>query len=308
MKIVFLGTPKFGADVLNILLKSRHEVAAVVCQPDREGNRKRVEICPVKVVAQANGIKLFQFEKISREGVDVLRGIDADAFITAAYGQMLSQEILSLPKYGVFNVHGSLLPKYRGAAPVQFALLNDESETGVSIMKTELEMDSGDVVKQVAVAINQDDNAATVLDKLADVGGQALLAFLDDLENGTAVFQKQDGAKATYCSKIGAETAKIDWSKSNNDIFNKIRALNPNPVANTSLDGVNLKIYDSRPSDFTASGACGEVVECSKKALTVQCGDGCLDILSLQLAGGKVLSFKDFVNGRKINKGDILGK
>ena len=308
MKIVFLGTPKFGADVLDILAKSKHQIVGVVCQPDRIGNRKKIEACAVKKLAEQLDLSVFQFEKVSRDGVEQLKALHADVFVTAAYGQILSQEVLDIAKYGVYNVHGSLLPKYRGAAPVQFALINGEKNTGVTIMKTALSMDSGDIANQVVVEIEESDNSQTILDKLAIAGANALLDVLSKLQNNTLVLAAQDEEKATFCSKITTEMSKIDWNKSNVEIFNLIRGLNPNPVAITTLDGVNFKIYDSRPVENDVEGQNGEVVECSKESLTVKCGKGALKLLTVQLSGGKMLGYKDFINGRKIKTGDILGK
>lgn len=307
MKIVFLGTPEFGADILKSLISSEHKIAAVVCQPDRAGNRNKVEVCPVKKLAQENGLNIFQFEQISKDGVDILKKLDADVFVSAAYGQLLSNEILNLPKYGVYNVHGSLLPEYRGAAPVQFALLDGKDKTGVTIMKTALSMDSGEIAMQKTVAIEQDDNTQTLLKKLAEIGGKALQEVLHKIQNDALVLVPQDEHKATFCKKITAEMAKIDWNSKNIDIFNKIRALNPNPVAYTQLAGLNFKIFDSFPIDSDLSAKAGEVLECSKSSLTVKCGVGALKLLTVQAAGGKVLGYKDFVNGRKIKQGDILG-
>lgn len=308
MKIVFLGTPKFGADVLDILAKSKHQIVGVVCQPDRIGNRKKIEACAVKKLAERLDLTIFQFEKVSRDGVEQLKSLGADVFVTAAYGQILSQEVLDIAKYGVFNVHGSLLPKYRGAAPVQFALIEGEKQTGVTIMKTALSMDSGDIASQVVVDIQEEDNSQTILDKLAQCGANALLEVLDKIENNSLVLTPQDEQKATFCSKITTEMSKIDWNKSNVEIFNLIRGLNPNPVAFTTLDGVNFKIYDSRPVDCECDAQNGQVVECAKSSLTIKCGKGGLKLLTVQLSGGKMLGYKDFINGRKIKAGDVLGQ
>ncbi len=307
MNIVFLGTPEFGADVLRSLISSAHKVVAVVCQPDRAGNRNKVEVCPVKKLAQQHNLDIYQFENISKDGVSVLKQIAANIFVTAAYGQLLSREVLSIPKHGVYNVHGSLLPEYRGAAPVQFALLNGNKKTGVTIMKTALAMDSGDVALQKSVDIEEADNAETLLKKLAKLGGEALQEVLWQLQNNMLKLQPQDESKATFCKKITAEMAKINWNNKNLDIFNQIRAFNPSPVAYTVLNGDNFRIFDSRPTDCNIDAVNGQVIECSKLSLTVKCGSGALKLLSVQAAGGKVLGYKDFINGRKIKQGDILG-
>lgn len=308
MKIVFLGTPKFGADILEGLIADGRDIAAVVCQPDRPGNRNKIEVCPVKQTAQKHGVPVYQFEKISRDGAQQLKAVGADVFITAAYGQMLSEEILNIPKYGVFNAHGSLLPKYRGAAPVQYALLNGDDKTGVTIMKTDVAMDSGDIAEFRVVDITEQDNAATLLDKLAEQAVFALEKVLDDIESGQLVLRRQDDQSATYCGKITADMSKIDWKEDSRVIFNKIRAFNPNPIAFTTLGGNNFKIYDSRVVDCDIDGLPGEVVRCDKNAVIVRCGQGYLKLLTMQMAGGKALGYKDLVNGRKIKTGDILGQ
>ncbi len=307
MRIVFFGTPKFGADILEGLIASNHEIVAAVCQPDRKGNRNKLEVCQVKRVAEEHGIKILQYEKVSFGGVDELKALSADVFITAAYGQMLSQEILSIPKFGVFNAHGSLLPKYRGAAPVQTAIMNGDSKSGVTIMKTCLAMDSGDIAEQRTIEITEDDTAGTVLDKLAAEAVPALLEVLKRIEDGSLKLIKQNETEATYCGKITDKMAEIDWSSSAKKICNKIRAFNPTPIAVTTLNGVNFKIYQSKCVDGVI-GSPGEVVACDKNEVVVSCGTGCLSLISMQLAGGKILGFRDFVNGRKIKIGDILGR
>lgn len=308
MKIVFFGTPQFGADVLNNLLKTNHTVSAVVCQPDSLGNRNKVVVCPVKQLALQQGLPCLQFEKVSKQGIDELKQLDADVFVTAAFGQILSQEILSLPRYGVFNVHGSLLPKYRGAAPVQFSIMNGDEITGVTIMKTALAMDSGPIAAQAQLKIEKEDNACDVLKKLADLGSEKLCKVLDLLEKGNLTLREQDEKEATYCKKIDNSISFIDWSKSAEEIFNLIRALNPNPVAYTFLNGNVFKIYKSEFCENRIEGENGLVASCDKNGLIVNCGKGSLKLLSVQIAGGKVLNFKDFINGRKIKTGDILGK
>ena len=290
MKIVFFGTPQFGADVLNNLLKTNHTVSAVVCQPDSLGNRNKVVVCPVKQLALQQGLPCLQFEKVSKQGIDELKQLDADVFVTAAFGQILSQEILSLPRYGVFNVHGSLLPKYRGAAPVQFSIMNGDEITGVTIMKTALAMDSGPIAAQAQLKIEKEDNACDVLKKLADLGSEKLCEVLDLLEKGNLTLREQDEKEATYCKKIDNSISFIDWSKSAEEIFNLI------------------KIYKSEFFENRMEGENGLVVNCDKNGLIVNCGKGSLKLLSVQIAGGKVLNFKDFINGRKIKTGDILGK
>lgn len=228
MKVIFLGTPEFAETILRAVCASRHRVVAVVTQPDKVNARgKKVVASPVKAAAEELGLPVYQFERISRDGVDVLRALNADIMVTAAYGQILSREILSLCPHGVINAHGSILPKYRGASPVQCALLNGEPETGITVMKTEYEVDSGDIILIKKITLRGHENCAEVMDMLAKAGGEAIVEALDSIEDGRAAFTPQDHSQATFCKKINKEDGKIDFSLDAGEIVNRVRAFTP---------------------------------------------------------------------------------
>ncbi len=305
MRVVFMGTPQFAVTVLKKIHES-HEVVAVVSQPDRAKDRKGNFInTPVKEFALKNQISVYQFEKI-KTNAEVLKALNAEVFVTAAYGQILSQEILDIPRYGVLNVHASLLPKYRGSSPIQTAILNGEEETGVAIMQTELGMDTGDVLAMRSIKINNM-NAGELSDVLSELGGELLLEVLNDLSSGNIKPIKQDDLLATKCKKIDKDAAEIDWSKSAEELFNAVRAYNPSPVAYTFYNGQRIKIYEVMPCDLSGKG--GEILFADgNKGLIVACGAGALSIKTLQAPGKRVMTCSEFLNGNKIKIGDYFGK
>jgi len=312
MRIIFLGTPEFAVNCLDALCNSKHEIVAVVTQPDKPSERgNKIEFSDVKKYALSHNLALFQFLKISRDGVIDLRALNPDLMVTAAYGQILSQEIIDIPKYGIINVHASLLPKYRGAAPIQTAIINGETKTGVTIMKTDIGLDTGDIVSSREVEILSDDNAGTLTEKLSKVGAQLLLETIDSIEDGTAVYEKQDNLHATVTHKIKKEDSVIIWNKSTKEIISLINGTNPSPVARTTLKGELVKIYKAVPVEFALSNQDsalqpGEVLTCSsaKKGLFIKTATDALEIVSMQFPGGKVLDGKVQINGRKIAVGD----
>jgi len=305
MKILFFGTPKFGADVLEELLLSAHEVIGVVCQTDKKGNRNKTEFCEVKRLALEKHINVYQFENVN-EHAHELENLCADIFVTAAYGQILSRKVIDAAKYGTINVHPSLLPKYRGATPVQAALLNGDTVTGVSVVLTAEKLDAGDILEQSLIEIAPDDNSMSLLEKTAKIGGELLVMALDNPAHSFLSAVNQDEGKATYTRKITTETCKIDFGKSAGIICNQIRALSPEPSAFYYLNGMAPKILKAQMMSGQFNGENGEIVKCGKDGLFVKCGVGTISLLTVQLAGGKVLDYKDFVNGRKIALGDML--
>lgn len=309
MKVVFLGTPDFAVPSLNALIKSKHEVLAVVTQPDKKVGRER-KLCysPVKTLALEHGVKVLQFNKIRIEGVDELKNLNADIMISCAYGQILSQEIIDIAPYGIINVHGSLLPKYRGASPIQQAVIDGEEETGITIMQTEAGIDTGDILSVVKTKIGEDETAGELFERLSYLGGELLIETLDKIEQGKITPIKQDDSKATHVSMIKKEDGLIDFTKPAVVIFNKIRGMNPWPVAYTRLNDKMLKIFKSEVVLVDAENAKeGEVVFADKNlGLIVKCGQGFLKITELQLEGGKRMASYDFLLGRKIAVGDIL--
>ena len=308
MKLIFLGTPDFAVASLKALIASRHEVLAVVTQPDKAVGRKAVLTpSPVKVCAEQNGIRVLQYNKIRLEGVKDLKALKPDVMVTCAFGQILSQEILDIAPYGVVNVHGSLLPKYRGAAPIQYAVLNGEKETGITIMQTEAGIDCGDILAVEKTAVGENETAGELFDRLAEIGARLIVDTLDKLEKGEITPVKQDETKATYVKMIKKTDAKVDFSLSAEKVKNLVYGMNPWPVAWTTLNGKMLKIYKCQVLLGDFNGKLGEVLSAdTENGLVVRCGEGAIKITELQIEGGKRMSAYDFLLGRKIAKGDML--
>lgn len=308
MKIVFLGTPDFAAYILErLLLSGRHDVIAAVTQPDRPRDRGAVTASPVKELALKRGIRVLQFEKISREGAGVLREIKPDIMVTAAYGQILSQEIIDIPAKGIINVHASLLPAYRGAAPIQWAVIKGERETGVSIMQTEAGLDCGPVMLVKKTAIGETETAGELFERLKGIGADALIEALGLIECGRAEFVKQDADKATHFPPLRKTDGEIDWGKSAREIFNLIRGVNPWPGAYTYFNDSALKIWSaSVPDENAAWKNPGQVLASGKEGVTVQCGRGTLALGDIQAAGGKRMPAAEFIKGRPILPGTVF--
>ncbi len=307
MKIVFLGTPDFAVKPLEALINSRHEVLAVVTQPDKPVGRKAIITpCDVKVYAQSRGVKTLSYNKIRLEGVEDLKALNPDIMVTCAYGQILSKEILEIAKHGVINIHASLLPKYRGSAPIQWSIINGDTQTGVTIMQTDVGVDTGDILKAVSLDILENETAGELFDRLSVLGAKTIVSVIDDIENGNITPIKQDETIATHVGMLKKEDGKLDFSKSTKDIINLIRGLNPWPIAFTNLKDKTLKVYSATPCDF--KGCAGEVLFADiKNGLIVATGDGAIKINELQLEGGKKMTARDFLVGNKLSKGDKLG-
>jgi len=297
MRIAFLGTPEFALPVLQALI-DRGETLAVFTQPDRPVGRKAILTPPpVKVLAAKNGIPVYQFEKIrSEEGLAALTAFAPDLMVTAAFGQLLSARNLAIPRLGTINVHGSLLPKYRGASPIQTAILNGDAITGVTTMFTDIGMDTGDMLLKREVEIFPDDTYETLSDRLSKVGAKLLCETLDALEAGTLVRIPQNAAEATVCHLIKKEDGKLDFSEPVRRVYDRIRAMNPWPVAFAELDGQTLKIYESVPSNRAENAEPG-TLRSDKKRLFVRCADGWLEIRSLQAPGKKRMDAASYLNG-----------
>lgn len=304
MRVVFMGTPDFAATVLKGLV-STHEVVAVISQPDRAKNRKGEFIfTPAKECAIANGIPVFQYEKI-RNHVDELKAFDADIFVTAAYGQILSQEIIDIPRFGIVNVHASLLPKYRGSSPIQSAILNGDKVTGVTIMQTELGMDSGDILSYQQVEIGNM-NTLELTVRLSEVGSELLIKTLELIESGKVLPKKQDESLVVGCKKLSKEAAEIDWKKSASEVCAVIRAFNPNPIAYTGLNGERVKIYEA--VECEGVGQPGAIIKADKGGLLVACGVNAIKINQIQAPGKRVMTAAEFLNGNKLSVGEYFGK
>ncbi len=307
MDIVFMGTPDFAVPALKALIE-KHNVTAVISQPDRpKGRGKKLLPTPVKAAAEESNIPVYQPEKIKDEKfTDFLETIKADIFVVAAYGQILSERILNIPKYGCINVHGSLLPEYRGAAPIQQSILDGRKKTGVTIMYMEKALDSGDMILKREVDITDDDTYGTLHDKMAIEGAKALIEAIDMIEKGTAKPEKQDDSLSSYAHMITKEMGRIDWSKSSEEIRNKIRGFNPVTGAYTSFNDEIIKIY---AADIVSGsdGKPGEIIAVDKKkGFTVRTGSGALLIREIQAKGGKKMNTADYMRGHSIEKGNIL--
>lgn len=308
MRVVFLGTPDFGVPALEKIM-AYHQVVGCVCQPDKVGARGKIEFCAVKKFALANNLPLFQFEKISRDGVETLKSLNPDIMVTAAYGQILSQEVIDIAQHGIVNIHGSLLPKLRGAAPIQYAVLLGFEQTGITILNTVRKVDAGEIILQKSLDILPYETNGELFERMSQLGADAIIEALAQIENGTATYTPQVEEEATFTGKITAEQEQIDWSKPSDEIINLVRALCPSPSAWTTVDGKRLKIFALRPCDNQFDGVAGEVVECGKKTLAVMCGDGkAVYVKELQTENAKRMDIVSFLCGKKIAVGTVLGK
>ncbi|MCR4850780.1 MAG: methionyl-tRNA formyltransferase [Lachnospiraceae bacterium] len=308
MKIVFMGTPDFAVCSLEQLIKAGHEITCVVTQPDRaKGRGRELAFCPVKECALKHGLPVFSPVKIKDpEAVAELKKYEADIFVVAAFGQILSEEILNMPKYGCVNIHASLLPHLRGAAPIQWSILNGDSETGVSIQQMEKGLDTGDVLLSRAIPIEDTDTGSSLFDKLMILGGELIVELLPMIEQGTAKRVRQDEDKATYASKITKEMGHIDWSKDAAHIERYVRGLNSWPSAYTYIDGKMLKIWGAKISGDDTDAVPGTVTKITPDKITIQTGGGCIDITEVQLEGKKRMSTEQFLRGFKIKEGLVL--
>ncbi len=308
MKVIFLGTPDFGVPALHAI-SQHHQVLACVCQPDKVGARGKTEFCAVKKYALLHEIPLYQFEKISRDGVQVLKDLAPDIMVTAAYGQILSQEVIDIAPHGIINIHGSLLPQLRGAAPIQYAVLLGLEKTGVTILQTVRKVDAGAMILKKSLDILPFETNGQLFERLSVLGAEAVVEALQLIESGKATYTEQNEEEATFSGKITAEQERIDWSKSSTEIINLVRALNPSPIAWTTWQGKRLKIHELRPCDMQFSGVPGQVVLCSKKQLAVMCGDNkAVFVTSLQAENSKCMQINCFLCGKHISEGTILGE
>lgn len=303
MKIVYMGTPDFAVPSLEKLYNSRHEVTAVFTQPDKPQGRKMILTPPdVKVCAEKLGIKVFQPKTMkSEEALELVKASEPDVIVVAAYGQILPKAVLDLPKYGCVNIHGSLLPKYRGAAPIQQAVLNGDRVTGVTTMQMDVGLDTGDILLTAETEIGENETSGELFDRLALLGGELILETLDKLETGEIVPKKQNESLATHTSKIDKTLCPLDFTKSAAEVHNKIRGLHPWPVATAVIGGKKVKIHKAFVSD--KSGASGTIL--SVKPLIIACGEGSIEIAELQPEGKKRMTAEAFAAGHKLNVGDI---
>ncbi|MBR4169809.1 MAG: methionyl-tRNA formyltransferase [Lachnospiraceae bacterium] len=309
MNVVFMGTPDLAVTVLDAIVQSSHNVTAVVTREDKQkGRGKELSMPPVKAYALEHDIPVFQPVKIkTEEAVATLRSFDADIYVVAAYGQILSEEILSIPKKGCVNVHTSLLPKYRGSSPIQWAIIEGETQTGVTVMQMDAGMDTGDILFTQTVAIDPKETGGSLHDKLADTGAALIVKALDEIEKGNVNPVKQDSAQATYTKMLDKGMGNIRFEAGSARIERMIRALNPWPSTYTYLHGKILKIWAAEVFPEKSTEAPGTVIRVDGSAFFVKTGDGVLKITEVQLEGKKRMSVKDFLLGAKIQAGDVLG-
>ena len=307
MKVIYLGTPDFAVLPLKKIIESGFEVVAVVSQPDRPVGRKReIKPTPVKACALEYGIPVYQFEKIRNE-YKVLKELNADIMVTCAYGQILTQEVIDLTPKGVFNIHASLLPKYRGASPVQSVLLGMEKETGVSILRSGIGLDDGDVMMVKKIDIAEEDNAITLFDKLSRLSAEVIIPALDSIEDGTAVFRHQDESLATKCSMLKPEMGNVDFTKSPEEVVGLIKGLAQWPNVRITIDDVYFKLFNAVVSKVDVAGFdCGQVVVANnKQGLHIKCGNGAIEITEILPINSKRMSAKSYLNGKQIKVGSI---
>lgn len=308
MRVIFMGSPEYAINSLSGLLNSKHQVVAVITQPDAPKNRgHKLMPCPVKEFAQKKGIPVYDFIRVSRDGIDTIRELEPDIIITVAYGQILSSQLLSIPKYGVINAHASLLPKFRGASPIQSAIEAGEKTTGVTIMKTETGLDTGDILLIKTTTIGEEETAGELSDRLSKISSEAVLSALELIEKGKLMPKAQNGAEATICTKLTKSDSVINWNHKASQIKCKILSQNPSPVSRTMLGDLQLKIFRARVAkgmDNTTEKP-GTIIAptSAKSGVFVQCGQGVLQIVEACLPGGKIMDAKNLVMSNKIKVG-----
>ena len=309
MRIVFMGTPEFAVPSLKALVEAGYEVCGVFTQPDKPKNRgMKLQTTPIKEYALSAGLPVFQPVKMrDGEALSILRGLKPDLITVAAYGKILPVDILDLPPLGCINVHSSLLPKYRGAAPINWAILNGEEETGVTIQRMAEEVDAGDILAQARTSIDIDENAAQLLLRLAQMGAELLVETVRQLETGSAGAIPQDESQASYAPMLSRDLSPMDWSKTARQLHDQVRGLYPWPSAVAALDGIRCKIICTSLLDMETDQLPGTVLQADKKGLQIACGDGkALVILELQPDGKKVMSAAAFLLGHPIQRGTVI--
>lgn len=309
MNIIFMGTPDFAVPALEALY-SKHEISAVFTQPDKpKGRGYKLTPPPVKVIAQQHGTAVYQPQSLKKNGkeyIDIIKNLNPDCIVVAAYGKILPKEVLDIPKYGCVNIHGSLLPKYRGAGPIQWAVLNDEKETGITTMLMGEGLDTGDMLLKWSVQIGENETAAELFDRLADLGADLIIETLDELEKGNITPQKQDESLVTYAPMLTKDMCALDFSQPVRKIHKKICGLSDWPCAVTMLDGKRLKVYKSEIVSVECCGKkCGEIV--NEKDFSVACADGILRFTEIQAEGSKRMKTADYLRGKPVKKGTVLG-
>ncbi len=301
LRIIFAGTPDFAARHLDALLSSEHQIVGVFTQPDRPAGRgKKLMPSPVKVLAEKKGLPVFQPASLRpQDNQQLVADLNADIMVVVAYGLILPKAVLEMPRLGCINVHGSLLPRWRGAAPIQRSLWAGDSETGVTIMQMDVGLDTGDMLYKLSCPITAEDTSATLYDKLAQLGPQGLIETLRQLAEGRAQPQVQDEVLATYAEKLTKEEARIDWSLSACELERCIRAFNPWPMSYLIIDEQPVKVWKASVLDRQSNAAPGTIIDATKQGIQVATGEGVLNLESLQPAGKKAMSAQDLLNSRR---------
>lgn len=306
MRIAFMGTPAFAVASLRRLVEDGHEIVGVFTQPDKPGNRKKMTVPPVKDYALSAGLRVCQPESMrGEEPLELLRSLEPELTVVAAYGQILPEEVLNVPKYGSINVHASILPKYRGAAPINRAILDGERETGVTIMHMAKRLDAGDIISVRRTQILPEDDAETLFARLAELGAGLLSETIPAILDGTASRTPQNDAESTYAAMLSREMSPVDWNKPAQCVFNQIRALVPWPCASAILDDKTTKFWHAEPGGKTSDPS--GTLRAGKRGIEAACGDGNTVIITeLQSEGGKRMAASAWLNGRRIALGSIL--
>ncbi|WP_054739170.1 methionyl-tRNA formyltransferase [Cellulosilyticum ruminicola] len=311
MNVVFMGTPDFAVPTLEKLIEEGHHISAVVTQPDKpKGRGKTLTMTPVKEVALKHDIEVLQPVKVrgNEEFYNHILSLNPDIIVVVAFGQILPESILNIAKYGCINIHGSLLPKYRGAAPIQWAIINEEPITGVTIMYMDKGVDTGDMLLKREMPIEKDDTYASLHDKMKIVGANALIEALPMIEAGGKEREKQDDAKATHVGIIDKSFGEIKWNESASKIDAKLRGLNPWPGSFTSYQGGTMKVWKAEPISETTNKAPGTIIRVDKEGMVVQTGTNCLLIEEIQMPNKKRMLVSEYIKGNTLESGTVLGR
>lgn len=309
LKLVFAGTPEFAASCLEALLNSNHELLAVYTQPDRPAGRgRKLKASPVKNLALEHGLPVYQPQSLKNEEAQAqLAALNADLMVVVAYGLILPPAVLAIPAKGCVNVHASLLPRWRGAAPIQRAILAADQQTGITIMQMDQGLDTGDMLSKCSTDITQEDTAQTLHDRLAGIGADLLVQTLDQIAAGRVLPEAQDETQANYATKLSKDEAKINWENTASEIHRQIRGFNPWPVAFTEFNGEPLRIWEAQLLDAKTGAVAGTVVDESKQGFDVACGEGTLRLKVLQFPGKRPMEAAALINARSL-KGCVLGQ
>jgi methionyl-tRNA formyltransferase len=308
MRLLFMGTPAFAVPTLKALLSSHYTVSAVFTQPDKPSGRgEKLSAPPVKELALEQGVAVYQPDKLKTpEWQPVFAGLNADVYVVVAYGKILPQWLLDLPRLGAYNVHASLLPRYRGAAPIHWAIANGETKTGVTTMKLDAGMDTGDILLQHEIPIEPEDTSTSIHDRLAEIGAGLMLKTLDNLEHGTAKRIPQDPAQATYAPMLKKSDGLLGWNQAARSLHNRIRAFNPWPGTYTLLKGQTLRIWKAQPTDLSGELPPGTLLHHASGTAVVACGAGGLRLEEVQLENRRRTSALDFLHGIRLGRSQTL--